>query len=142
MVSAVAIATHTLVALIGPLFAAFLPPPNPKFSKKELAHLAQLDAAARRTYVLCQELGSIDSLVQLLHNGVEDDKGLIRVGVEGGRDSWHTIQEVAKHLRKNHLSFPDQLKDLEERICLCFNTVNRGRSLLLDEIHRRQSSKS
>ncbi|CBI40808.3 hypothetical protein VitviT2T_026834 [Vitis vinifera] len=137
-ISAVAIATHTLVALIAPLSTVFLPP---RLSKKELAHGAQLDAAARGTYVLCHDLGTIDSLVAWLHTAVEGDKRLIRLGLEGGRDK-HTIQEVAKHLCKNHLYFLHQLKDLEEHICLCFTTVNRARSLLLREIDLHQSSNS
>ncbi|KAJ9673163.1 hypothetical protein PVL29_023026 [Vitis rotundifolia] len=132
------IATHTLVALISPLFTAFLPP---KLSKKELAHGAQLDAAARGTYVLCHDLDTIDSLVAWLHTAVDGDKRLIRLGLGGGRDK-HTIQEVAKHLRKNHRNFLHQLKDLEEHICLCFTTVNRARSLLLREIDLRHSSNS
>lgn len=136
--SAVGIASHTIIALIGPLFTAV---PPPKLSKKELAPVAQLDDAARVTFVLCHDLDNIDSLVALLHTAVEGDKHLIRLGLEGGRDK-HTIQEVAKHLRKNHLNFLHQLEDLEERICLCFTTVNRGRSLLLSQIDLHQSSNS
>ncbi|KAL7247717.1 hypothetical protein ACSBR2_002600 [Camellia fascicularis] len=117
------------------LLPAFLPS---KISKKELAHVAQLDAAARGTYVLHNDLDTIDRLVDRLYAGVEDDKLLIRLGLARGRDR-HPIHEVAKQLQKNHRNFLSQLKDLEEHICLCVAAINRARSLLLDEIRLYQS---
>ncbi|CAL5387301.1 unnamed protein product [Camellia sinensis] len=135
-ISVVAIASHAVVAIVaGPLLPAFLPS---KISKKELAHVAQLDAAARGTYVLHNDLNTIDRLVKRLYAGVEDDKLLIHLGLARGRDR-HPIHEVAKQLQKNHRNFLSQLKDLEEHICLCFAAINRARSLLLDEIRLYQS---
>ncbi|XP_057952424.1 UPF0496 protein At3g19330 [Malania oleifera] len=132
-IAAVALALHSMVALVaaGPLFSALVPS---ELTKKELAHIAQLDAAARGAYVLNNDLQTIDRLVARLYTAVEGDKLLVRLGLERGMDSY-SIQEVAKQLRKNHLSFLLQLKDLDEHICLCFATVNRARSLLLRQIH-------
>lgn len=92
--------------------------------------MAQLDAAAKGTYVLNSDLHTIERLVARLHTAVDGDKLLVRLGLESGKDRHH-IQEVLKQLRKNHQSFIHQLKDLEEYICLCFNTVNRARATLL-----------
>ncbi|XP_048127984.1 UPF0496 protein At3g19330-like isoform X5 [Rhodamnia argentea] len=103
------------------------------FSKKELAHAAQLDAAAKGTYVLNNDLDTIDRLVDRLYAAVEDDKLLIRIGLERGTDK-NPILEVVKQLRKNHTKVFDELKDLEDHICLCFNMVNKARRLLLEEI--------
>ncbi|XP_021895655.1 UPF0496 protein At3g19330 isoform X2 [Carica papaya] len=125
-------------ATAGPLCSAYLPR---AFKKKELAHISQLDAAAKGTYVLNNDLDTIDRLVNILYSEIEGDKGLIRLGLERGDDKY-AIQEIVKRFRKSHVSFIHQLKDLEEHICLCFNTVNRARSLLLQEVslHRSYSA--
>ncbi|KAK1389671.1 putative PLP-binding barrel [Heracleum sosnowskyi] len=133
--TAVAIATHALVALVAcPVCSTFLPS---NITKKELAHMALLDAAAKNTYVLLNDLDTIDRLVARLHTEIEGDKLLIRLGLERGSDR-HAIQEVAKQLYKNHLNFLRQLSDLEEHLCLCFAAINRARALLLQEIHLHQ----
>ncbi|OVA09304.1 hypothetical protein BVC80_897g7 [Macleaya cordata] len=111
------------------------------FAKRQLHHIAQLDAAAKGTYVLNNDLDTIDRLVTRLHGVVESDKLLIRLGLERGKDRY-LIQEVVKQLHKNHPNFLNQLKDLEEHICLCFATVNRARGLLLQEIHLHQTRNS
>lgn len=49
---------------------------------------------------------------------------------------------VLKHLKKNYLGFIELLNDLEERIYLYFNAVNRARNLLMQEIHLHQTSNS
>ncbi|XP_059668683.1 UPF0496 protein At3g19330 [Cornus florida] len=135
-ISAAVIAAHALVTLVAcPFFSSFLPC---KITKKEMAHLAQLEAAAKGTYVLHNDLDTIDRLVVRLYTAVEGDKLLIRLGLERGRDR-QPIQEVVKQLHKNHENFLRQLIDLEEHICLCFAAINRARSLLLQEIHLHQT---
>ncbi|KAL0338672.1 UNVERIFIED_CONTAM: hypothetical protein Sangu_1389300 [Sesamum angustifolium] len=134
-ISAVAIATHALVALVaGPICPAILPS---NMTKKEMIHLAQLDAAAKGVYVLHNDLDTIDRLVARLHTAVENDKLLIRLGLERGMDSY-PIQEILKQLRRNRPSFMKQLVDLEEHLFLCLAAINRARTLLLQEIHMHQ----
>ncbi|XP_078165366.1 UPF0496 protein At3g19330-like [Carex rostrata] len=99
----------------------------------------RLDAAARNTYVLNNDLDTIERLVTRLHDTIEDDKKLVRLGVEGGRGQRHPIEHVVQHLRKNHRSVLQQLSDLDEHICLYFASVNRVRSLLLQHIHQLES---
>ncbi|KAL3722899.1 hypothetical protein ACJRO7_035140 [Eucalyptus globulus] len=107
--SVIGVTVHALIAFVSaPCLTAYLP--QDKFSKKELAHAAQLDAAAK-----------------------EDDKLLIRIGLERGMDN-NPILEVMKHLRKDHAKFLVELKELEDHIYLCFNMINRARKLLLEEI--------
>ncbi|XP_031255863.1 UPF0496 protein At3g19330-like isoform X2 [Pistacia vera] len=137
-ITAAAVATHALLAVVVfPFCTAYLPC---GVTKKGLAHVAQLDAAKKGTYVLNNDLDTIDRLVFRLYTAVEGDREVVRFGLERGKDK-HSIQEVVKQLRKNQLNFADQLKDLEEHICLCFNTVNRTRSLLLREVHLHQTIK-
>ncbi|KAI7997033.1 UPF0496 protein [Camellia lanceoleosa] len=128
-------ASCSAICFIGPLLPSLVPT---KISKKALSHLAQLDAAAKGTYVLHNDLNTIDRLVERLYTAIEGDKFLIRLGLDRGGER-HPIHEVAKQLQKNHHNFLSQLMDLEEHICLCFATINRARSLLLKEIYLHQS---
>ncbi|KAI3409172.1 uncharacterized protein J3R85_019718 [Psidium guajava] len=107
---------HALIAFVSaPRLTVYLP--RDRFSKKELAHAAQLDAAAKGIYVLNNDLDTIDRLVDRLYAAVEDDKLLIRIGLERGTDK-NPILEVVKQLRKNHTKFFDELKDLADHIWL------------------------
>lgn len=106
--------------------------------KRLREHVAQVDAAARETYVLDKSLDTIERLVARLHGTVESDKGLMRLVLERGkgRGQRHPILEVLRHLRENHLSFMPQLRDLDKQIVLCLAAVNRARLLLIQQIHR------
>ncbi|KAI3471781.1 hypothetical protein Pfo_028434 [Paulownia fortunei] len=117
-----------------PLCPAILPS---SMTKKEMVHLAQLDAAAKGAYVLHNDLDTIDRLVSRLHSAVENDRLLVHLGLERGMDRY-PIQEILKQLRRHRPSFVQQLVDLEEHLFLCFAAINRARSLLLQEIHMHQ----
>ncbi|KAL1545668.1 UPF0496 protein [Salvia divinorum] len=136
VMSAVAIATHALVALVAcPICHAILPS---NMTKKENIHLAQLDAAAKGAYVLRNDLDTIDRLVARLCAAVENDMLLIHLGLERGRDKY-SIQEILKQLQRNRPNFVQQLVDLEEHLFLCFAAINRARLLLLQEIQMHQN---
>lgn len=138
--SGVVIAVHALPAIAAAVAAVpVLRVPN-SFNRRRLdEHIAQLDAAAKGTYVLNNDLDTIGRLVARLHEAVEGDKRLVRLGLARGKERY-PIQGVVEQLRKNMLSFVDQVKDLEEHIFLCFATVNRARSLLLQEINNLDQS--
>lgn len=119
---------------VGPLIPSFHPS---RVAKKEKANLSQLSAVARGTFVL-HDLDTIGRLVDRLYSSIEDDKFLVRLGLERGRDR-HPVHEVAKQLKKNQGSFLVQLGDLEEHTCLCFAAINRARCQLLEEIQLHQS---
>ncbi|KAL5581478.1 hypothetical protein UlMin_013920 [Ulmus minor] len=119
----------------GPGCTTFPPSRN---SQKKIARKAQLDAASTGTFVLNNHLATIDCLVARLRTAVEDDKRLIRMGLEGGGERY-TIQEVVKQLRKKHLNVQPKLKALEEHLCLCSNSVNRARARLLEGIYLHQT---
>ncbi|XP_061352388.1 UPF0496 protein At3g19330-like [Gastrolobium bilobum] len=130
----VAVTVHAIVALA---FAA-APVCGAYSERREVARLAQLDAAAKVAYVLNNDLDTIDRLVECLHTAVEGDKLLVRFGLERGRERY-PIMEVLKQICKSHQNFLRQLDDLEEHVCLCFHTVNKARSLLLQEIRNHQT---
>ncbi|CAA0818808.1 UPF0496 protein [Striga hermonthica] len=131
-ISAVAIGAHALVALVaGPMCPPVILPYG--VGKKELVHLSQLDAAAKGAYVLGNDVDTIERLVARLQAAVENDRLLVRLGVERGLDGY-SIQEVLKQLGRNRASLVQQLEDLEEHVFLCFAAINRARALLLQEI--------
>lgn len=138
--SGVVIAVHALPAIAAAAAAVtVLRVPN-SFNRRRLdEHIAQLDAAAKGTYVLNNDLDTIGRLVARLHEAVEGDKRLVRLGLARGKERY-PIQGVVEELRKNMHGLVDQLVDLEEHVFLCFATVNRARSLLLQEINNLDQS--
>ncbi|XP_028780255.1 UPF0496 protein At3g19330-like [Neltuma alba] len=140
--TAIVVTTHALVAIavaaapVCPVLSQFK---NPK--KKELARLAQLEAASRVTFALKQHLDSIDRLVVLLHGAVEADKHSVRLCLQMGKDRY-VIQEIVKLLRKRHESFRQLMRELETNIYISLNFVNRARSNLLHQICPHQTPSS
>ncbi|XP_062105304.1 UPF0496 protein At3g19330-like isoform X2 [Humulus lupulus] len=108
---------------------------------KKVSRVAQLDAAAKGTYVLHEDLNTIKSLVDRLQSFIEEDKVSVRMGLDSCGER-HLIHEVVKQLRKNHSKIVHQLDDLEDHIYLCFNTVNKARLRLLEQIYLHQTSLS
>ncbi|KAK9932321.1 hypothetical protein M0R45_019564 [Rubus argutus] len=131
--AAAAVTAHALAAFVvaGPLCSSS----SNRMTSKEVAHVTQLDAAAKGTCVLKEDLATIDSLARRLHTEVEGHKDLIRLGLERGAQDKHPIQEVLKQLRKSLPNLLHLVNELDQHICLCFNTVNRARSLLLQHIY-------
>ncbi|KAK7851155.1 upf0496 protein [Quercus suber] len=108
---------------------------------REVAGIAQLEAATRGTYKLDKDLATINCLVDSIRDAVDNHKYLIRFVLERGSEK-HPIQEVMKRLQKDQVSFQRKLEDLEEHINLCFITINKARALLLQEIYPHQSRNS
>ncbi|KAK6135241.1 hypothetical protein DH2020_031013 [Rehmannia glutinosa] len=95
---------------------------------------AQLDAAAKGTYILLRDLDTISRLVARLNNELEHVEGLMQLWLERGDDRLQASEEVACQLWKNNQSFIEQLDELEEHLYLCFMTINRARNLVTKEI--------
>ncbi|KAE8674048.1 Kinase superfamily protein [Hibiscus syriacus] len=138
-VTAVVISTHALAAIVGLFATPLCPIYVPSHVKKK--HIAQLKAAYGGSFHHINDLDTIVCLVARLHDSVERDKDLMRIGLERGRDIY-PIYQVVNHLRNNHGKILDQLKELEEHICLCFNVINKFRGNLFKQIHPHQSTDS
>lgn len=138
-IAGLVLATHAITALLAtaPACAASSSSccPLAASMKRLQKHMDRLDATARGTYVLNNDVATIERLVGRLHATVESDKMLVRLGLERGRGQHHTIEEVVRQLRKNHPSLLRQLADLEEHICLYFAAVNRARLLLVRHLN-------
>ncbi|KAG2481111.1 UPF0496 protein At3g19330-like [Panicum virgatum] len=144
-VAGLVLATHALTALLAaaPACAASSSCCPLAASMKRLQkHMDRLDATARGTYVLNNDVDTIERLVGRLHATVESDKMLVRLGLDCGRGQHHTIEEVVRQLRKNHPSLLRQLADLEEHICVYFAAVNRARLLLVHHLNAQSDPES
>lgn len=145
-VAGLVLATHAITALLamGPACAASNSCccPLAASMKRLQRHMDRLDATARGTYVLNNDVATIERLVGRLHATVESDKMLVRLGLERGRGQHHTIEEVVRQLRKNHPSLQRQLADLAEHICLYFAAVNRARLLLVHHLNAQSDAES
>eukprot|EP01018_Ginkgo_biloba_P018518 Gb_00671 [translate_table: standard] len=147
-ICAVVIASHALIAIVaGPVALAF----PPSFAKQRIEslrllgtsvltrHSAQLDAAAKGTYILNRDFDTMSRLVTRLHDEVEHNKVMIKFCLQRKEDR-HPVQEVVKQLRRNDTNFNQQLDELEDHVYLCFMTINRARSLVVQEIQLQQNA--
>ncbi|OMO89815.1 hypothetical protein CCACVL1_07615 [Corchorus capsularis] len=127
------VASHALALLVTApgLIAASLELAS---SRRLFRESAQLDAAAKGTYILNRDLDTISRLVTRLNDEVEDMRAMVKFWLERGEDRLHASCEVARRLKKNDANFTQQLDDLEEHLYLCFMTINRARNLVVKEI--------
>ncbi|XP_009800793.1 UPF0496 protein At3g49070 isoform X1 [Nicotiana sylvestris] len=131
------VATHALALLVA---APIVMAASFQFasSKKLASWSAQLDIAAKGTYILIRDLDTISRLVGRLTDELEDLQAIVRFWLERGGDpvqlQLQASGEVARQLKKNYASFAEQLDELEEHLYLCFMTINRARNLVITEI--------
>ncbi|XP_041018038.1 UPF0496 protein At3g49070 isoform X1 [Juglans microcarpa x Juglans regia] len=97
--------------------------------------MAQLDAAAKGTYILNRDLDTISQQVARLNDELEHMRAMVKFWIERKEDKQlQANEEVARQLKKNDCSFREQLDELEEHLYLCFMTINRARNLVVKEI--------
>lgn len=127
------ITMHALVALIA--LPVFLSASSRMASSRWLGRvMAQLDAAAKGTYILNRDLDTISRLVARLDDEAEHMLALLSLC------EWHDghrrqlTQEVVRQISKNLARFNQQLDELEEHLYLCFMTINKARRLVMKEL--------
>ncbi|XP_071720769.1 UPF0496 protein At3g19330-like [Rutidosis leptorrhynchoides] len=134
VIAGVIIAKHAIVALTATMFLPAIIPS--KIEKNERYLLQELDTAQRVTFVLHEDIITIERLVNHLYSDFEVNKRFIRSGLWRGKDM-HSIMEVSRQLKRNNDYFRKQLTDLEEHLCLSFAAINRARRQLIQliELH-------
>ncbi|KAL2318246.1 hypothetical protein Fmac_032122 [Flemingia macrophylla] len=102
--------------------------------RKLAKETAQLDAAAKGTYIVNKDLQTMTRLVTRLNDEFEYMRTTVKFWLERKEDRIQADGEVARLLKKNQCSFSDLLDELEEHLYLCFMTINRARDLVLNQI--------
>ncbi|PWA33748.1 hypothetical protein CTI12_AA624710 [Artemisia annua] len=139
LIAGIIIAKHAFIALAASTcLPVFIPS---KVEKVEQSRLIQLDAAQRGTYVLHEDIITIERLVNHLYNDIEVNKRFIKSGLWRGKDM-HSIMEVSRQLKRTNIYFQKQLTDLEEHLCLSFAAINRARAHLIYLIKLHQGDRS
>ncbi|KAL9240475.1 hypothetical protein vseg_014689 [Gypsophila vaccaria] len=128
------IVTHGLATMVA--IPSFIVASFGRHSSKQLAKVsAQLDAAAKGTYILNRDLDTISRLIARLHDELEHTRAGVEFWIGRSQGKFQDqASQVARQLRRNDSSFIDQLDELEEHIYLCFMTINRARKLVVKEI--------
>ncbi|KAL2527330.1 UPF0496 protein [Abeliophyllum distichum] len=130
---ALIIATHAFVVLVAA--PGIITTSVELVSKKKLVEeLAQLDAAAKGTYILIRDLDIISRLVARLNDELEHGHAAVQLWLQRGDDLLQANGKVANQLKRNDQSFTEQLDELEEHLYLCFMTINRARNLVIKEL--------
>ncbi|XP_071740865.1 UPF0496 protein At3g49070 [Rutidosis leptorrhynchoides] len=129
----VIIVTHALAILVtapGIIFATM----EIRSSAKLVKLVAQLDVAAKGTYILNRDLDTVTRLVARLNGELEHMQTMTKFWLKRGHNRIRSVEEFGQQLKKNDLSFCEQLDELEEHLYLCFMTINRARNLVVKEI--------
>ncbi|CAK7346137.1 unnamed protein product [Dovyalis caffra] len=93
---------------------------------------AQLDLAAKGTYILIKDFDTMSRLVRRLFDEVEHRKALADMCIRNKKPE--LLKEVVKEFHIHDLCYLEQLEELERHICLCFHTINRSRRLVMEEL--------
>ncbi|KAE9618294.1 hypothetical protein Lalb_Chr02g0141191 [Lupinus albus] len=128
------IATHGLALLMAMPGLVTATSMNMASERKLARVMAQLDAAAKGTYILNKDLETISRLVARLNDELEHVRTTMKFWLERKHDKVQANGEMASLVKKNQCSFGDQLDELEEHLYLCFMTINRARDLVLKQI--------
>ncbi|XP_028800039.1 UPF0496 protein At3g49070 [Neltuma alba] len=125
------ILSHGFMLLVGaPGF--IMAPMTDIASERKLAGVAaQLDAAAKGTYILSKDFETISGIVTRANDELEHIKSNIRFWLERKEDQYQANGEVVRLMKKSQCGFSDQLDELEEHLYLFFMNINRARHLVL-----------
>ncbi|WCJ44283.1 hypothetical protein M5689_024958 [Euphorbia peplus] len=93
---------------------------------------AQLDIAAKGTYILLNDFDTVSRLVESLSDELEHKKALAEMCVR--HKNVELLKEVVKEFYMHDSCYQEQLDELEEHVYLCFHTINRSRRLVIREI--------
>lgn len=93
---------------------------------------AQLDVAAKGTFIMINDFDTVGRLVRSLYEELEHKKALADMCVVSGNTE--LVKEVVKEFHLHDSNYQEQMDELEEHIYLCFHTINRSRRLVIQEI--------
>ncbi|GLT34409.1 hypothetical protein SLA2020_089260 [Shorea laevis] len=136
------LAFHSMIGLVAApgLIACFL-----GFSKKKIRSGTrrvksslperlgvQLDIAAKGIFVLINDFDTMSRLVCRLYDEIEHLKTIANMCVRNGKSN--VLKEVFREFQMHGSVFLEQLEELEQHIYLCFLTINRSSSFVIEKI--------
>ncbi|RDX64991.1 UPF0496 protein, partial [Mucuna pruriens] len=140
-ITANVVAAHTLTSLImGPKILIF----SCESLKRKLPHLRfsrrrflgkvcdQLDLAAKGSYILNKDFDTMSRLVARLYDEIEHDRAMVQFCLDK-KDEKFSLQ-IVKELKKSDVGFRKLVEELKEHVYLCLVTINRARSLVVEEM--------
>ncbi|KAF5740892.1 hypothetical protein HS088_TW11G00972 [Tripterygium wilfordii] len=96
------------------------------------AFTAQLDMAARGTFTLINDFDTMSRLARRLHDEIEHCRDVADMCIKNGKAE--ILKEAVREFQMHQSCFLEQSQELEEHVYLCFNTINRSRRLVIQEI--------
>ncbi|KAK4348975.1 hypothetical protein RND71_031730 [Anisodus tanguticus] len=97
--------------------------------------IAQLDVAAKGVYILINDFDTMSRLVRRLYDEIEHNRSVAEMCAR--KKNTEMLKEAIRDYSINKDCFMEQLKELEEHVCLCFLTINRSRRMVLQEMVNR-----
>ncbi|KAL5072214.1 hypothetical protein RYX36_023101 [Vicia faba] len=94
----------------------------------------QLDAAAKGVFIMINDLDTMSRMVKRLSDEVEYRKMVADVCVKNVGSKCEILKQVMNEFSDYENRFLEQLEELEEHVYLCFLTINRSRSLVMQQI--------
>ncbi|MCD9560051.1 hypothetical protein HAX54_018481 [Datura stramonium] len=99
--------------------------------------IAQLDVAAKGVYILINDFDTMSRLVSRLYDEIEHNRSVADMCAR--KKNADMLKEAIRNYSINKNCFMEQLKELEEHVCLCFLTINRSRRMVLQEMVQQMS---
>ncbi|XP_009605221.1 UPF0496 protein At1g20180-like [Nicotiana tomentosiformis] len=142
LIALLVLVLHSMVCIVaapGLVFCSFkLFKKRFKVDKKAISSsslemlIAQLDVAAKGVYILINDFDTMSRLVRRLYDETEHDRSVADMCAK--KKNADMLKEVIRDFSINKHCFMEQLKELEEHVCLCFLTINRSRRMVLQEM--------
>ncbi|KAL5072213.1 hypothetical protein RYX36_023100 [Vicia faba] len=98
------------------------------------SHGAILNAAAKGVFIMINDLNTMRNMVKRLNDEVEHKKMVADVCVKNVGSKCEILKQVMNEFSDYENRFLEQLEELEEHVYLCFLTINRSRSLVMQQI--------
>ncbi|XP_009796590.1 UPF0496 protein At1g20180-like [Nicotiana sylvestris] len=142
LIALLVLVLHSMVCIVaapGLVFCSFkLFKKRYKVDKKAISSssleilIAQLDVAAKGVYILINDFDTMSRLVRRLYDETEHNRSVADMCAR--KKNADMLKEVIRDFSINKHCFMEQLKELEEHVCLCFLTINRSRRMVLQEM--------
>ncbi|RAL46973.1 hypothetical protein DM860_017014 [Cuscuta australis] len=93
----------------------------------------KVELAAKGTYIVKRDLETMSRSVRRIQDEIEHNREMIRLCLDRREDSL-SLGVVLKEMKNKSCGFGLQVEELQQHVCLCLVTINRVRTLVINEI--------